>query len=195
MNINEAEKLTGITKKTIRYYEEAGLLSVERDKRTGYRIFQEETVNILKKIKLYRSIGLSIREIKAILKGTVLPSQALLRQIKELEGRIYSLQRKKDLLLSVMQDGRITQTDSELIYDLENIIYCKPSYVREKLIRLDRQTVILAALGASPQVNEFLQALYPELDIETEQKKLGRVKIEDIDEAQVKLIIHMNSSR
>lgn len=35
MNINEVEKLTGITKKTIRYYEKAGLLSVSRQEGTG----------------------------------------------------------------------------------------------------------------------------------------------------------------
>ena len=37
MKINEVEKLIGITKKNIRFYEEQGLLSPSRNRENGYR--------------------------------------------------------------------------------------------------------------------------------------------------------------
>jgi DNA-binding transcriptional MerR regulator len=192
MNINEAERLTGIAKRTIRYYEEARLLSVERDRNTGYRIYKEEDIDILRKIKLYRNIGIPIREIRAAMGKAASPSEPLLKRLQELDSQISSLQMKKELLLSLLNNDRLQQAGAELIYDMEDIIYCNSARVRDKLLKLDRQTIVSASLGASPQVNEFLQELMPERNIKEEQNKLGRVRLEDVEEAQVKLIIHMN---
>ena len=63
MKINEVEKLTGLTKKAIRLYESRGLLDVSGASNT-YREYGEEHVEILKFIRLFRTAGLSLFDIK-----------------------------------------------------------------------------------------------------------------------------------
>ena len=54
MKINDVEKLTGLTAKSIRYYESKGLITVQHNKENGYRIYTEEDVLHLKRIKVLR---------------------------------------------------------------------------------------------------------------------------------------------
>lgn len=58
---------TGLTRKTIEYYEEKGFIPPEREE-NNYRIYSEKDMNILKKISIYRSLVCSIGEIREILK-------------------------------------------------------------------------------------------------------------------------------
>lgn len=62
---HEVEKLTGLTRKAIEYYEEKGLLVPKRDE-NNYRIYGEEEVEKLKQISLYRRLGLSMGEIRKL---------------------------------------------------------------------------------------------------------------------------------
>ena len=70
MKINDVEKITGLTQKAIRLYESKGLISVIRDA-NGYRNYSDENVQDLKNIKLFRSIGASISDIKLYLFGVI----------------------------------------------------------------------------------------------------------------------------
>ena len=67
MTIKEVEKLTGLTAKSIRYYEDKGLLTVERNEENDYRSYSEVEVNRLKKIKLLRYLEFSVEEVKLLL--------------------------------------------------------------------------------------------------------------------------------
>ena len=70
MKINDVEKITGLTGKAIRLYESKGLISVSREE-NGYRNYTDKDVEALKKIKLFRSVGISISDIKLYLFGVV----------------------------------------------------------------------------------------------------------------------------
>lgn len=70
MKINEVEALAGIPKKNIRFYEEQGLLSPRRNAENGYRDYGEQEVQILKRIRLLRKLGIPIEEIRRMLDGT-----------------------------------------------------------------------------------------------------------------------------
>lgn len=66
MLINEASKLTNLTKKAIEYYTEQKLV-FPNILDNGYRDFSENDVECLKKIYVFRKLGLSIEEIKSVL--------------------------------------------------------------------------------------------------------------------------------
>ncbi len=66
MLINEVAKLCNLTKKAVEYYTEQGLIS-PNILENGYRDFSEQDMEILKKIGLFRRLGLSIFEIKSVL--------------------------------------------------------------------------------------------------------------------------------
>lgn len=66
MLINEASKLTNLTKKAIEYYTEQKLV-FPNILDNGYRDFSENDVECLMKIYVFRKLGLSIEEIKSVL--------------------------------------------------------------------------------------------------------------------------------
>ena len=66
MLINEAARKCGITKKAVQYYVEQGLVN-PKVLENGYRDFSEEDTKVLKRVVLYRKLGLSIREIRRVL--------------------------------------------------------------------------------------------------------------------------------
>ena len=70
MKINDVEKITGLTQKAIRLYESKGLIHITRDE-NGYRNYSEEDINTLKRIKLFRSVGISIADIKLYIFGVM----------------------------------------------------------------------------------------------------------------------------
>ena len=70
MKINDVEKITGLTQRAIRLYENKGLIRVEREE-NGYRNYSSDDVELLKKIKLFRSVGVSISDIKLYIFGVI----------------------------------------------------------------------------------------------------------------------------
>jgi len=76
MKINELENQLGLSRANIRFYEKEGLLTPER-KENGYREYSEADISILKKIIIFRKIGLSLPQIKEILNDDLELSIAL----------------------------------------------------------------------------------------------------------------------
>lgn len=66
MRINEVIQRVPLSKRAVKYYEEQGLLHVEKDD-NGYRNYTEENVAVLKEISVYRKLGINIRDIKTLL--------------------------------------------------------------------------------------------------------------------------------
>ena len=85
MKINEIESLVGITKKNIRFYEEKGLLSPSRNSENGYRDYGQTEVDILRRIKLLRKLGIPIEEIRRMQEGTQTVGDGMRRHLVTLE--------------------------------------------------------------------------------------------------------------
>lgn len=66
MNISEAARRAGLPAKTIRYYEEIGLVTPHRDP-NGYRAFQPRDLHALTFVARARSLGFSIEDCRALL--------------------------------------------------------------------------------------------------------------------------------
>lgn len=66
MLLNEIVEEVGMTKRAIKYYEEKGLLTVKKDS-NGYRNYTDKDVEILKKISVYRKLGIGINDIQRLL--------------------------------------------------------------------------------------------------------------------------------
>ena len=83
MRIGEIESLTGLSAGTIRYWEERGLVSFDRAG-NSYRDIPDSTVTLLKKIKLFRELGIAIADIKLWRDGLVVEHDLLSAQKKKL---------------------------------------------------------------------------------------------------------------
>lgn len=69
MTIGELGKKTGLTAKTIRYYESMGLVEKPERAENGYRTYPESCVEELRLIKNARDLGLPIAQIKKLMVG------------------------------------------------------------------------------------------------------------------------------
>lgn len=82
MRINEVAKLTGVSARTLQYYDEIGLLIPEKLD-NGYRDYSDENLDKLQKILFYRFLKFKLNDIKELLDGDI-DSLKILEQQREL---------------------------------------------------------------------------------------------------------------
>lgn len=86
MSVHEVAKLTGITARTLHYYDEIGLLKPTEITESGYRMYDVTALSRLQNILLFRELEFPLKEIRAILDNPDFdPSEALAHQITLLE--------------------------------------------------------------------------------------------------------------
>lgn len=116
MTIKDVEKLTGLTAKSIRYYEDKGLLTVGRNKENDYRSYSEEEVNRLKRIKLLRYLEFSVEEVKNMLDMDAKDIQKVLEDkaedFSDLSARCKD---KQELCLCLAKDYKKSEQELNLI--------------------------------------------------------------------------------
>lgn len=67
LRIDEVARRTGLTKRTLRYYEELGLLEPAQRSEGNYRLYSESDIRILEHIKAMRDLlGLELKEIREL---------------------------------------------------------------------------------------------------------------------------------
>lgn len=84
--IKQVAELTGISTRTLQYYDEIGLLKPSELTRSGYRLYNEEALQKLQQILFFKELGFKLKEIKEILQ-------------KPDFDKIKAFKRQKELLL------------------------------------------------------------------------------------------------
>ncbi|HLK93435.1 MAG TPA: MerR family transcriptional regulator [Polyangia bacterium] len=68
VSIGDFSRMTHLSVKTLRHYHDVGLLApAETDNRTGYRYYAKSQVPIAQVIRRFRSLGMPVEEVRAIL--------------------------------------------------------------------------------------------------------------------------------
>jgi DNA-binding transcriptional MerR regulator len=119
LQIGEVADRTGVTQRTLRFYEERGLLKAPTRMDGGFRLYSEEDVSRVEHIKRLQSLlGLTLAEIKDMveaeevreeLKATFRPDRPLEERIQRVGRRIEVTQRQYDIIaskLTAMQEMR-----------------------------------------------------------------------------------------
>ncbi|MBQ8559343.1 MAG: MerR family transcriptional regulator [Tyzzerella sp.] len=123
MKINEVEALVNITKKNIRFYEEQGLLSPQRNTENGYRNYSEEDVQVLRQIKLLRKLGVPIEEIRHMLTGVHTVGDGMRRHLISLEREKQNLEHSIAFCrnLKTMDISISTLETEQILGDMEEL--------------------------------------------------------------------------
>ncbi len=114
--VQKLARLAGITTRTLRYYDEIGLLKPARINSSGYRIYGQAEVDRLQQILFYRELGVDLETIKQIVTA---PSFDRVKALKEHREQLLAKKKQLDLLITnvdktiAMTEGRITMTDKE----------------------------------------------------------------------------------
>lgn len=119
MKINEVEALVGITKKNIRFYEEQGLLSPQRNSENGYRDYGEAEVATLRQIKLLRKLGLPLEEIRRM-QGSGTVGDGMRRHLVTLERERNDLEQAMGLCRG-LKDSQVRLADLDAAALLEEM--------------------------------------------------------------------------
>ena len=105
VNIGQAAKLSGVSAKMIRHYEEVGLIPAASRTESGYRQYNETDVHSLNFIRHARDLGFSIAQIGELVglwqnrrRSSSRVKALALAHVAELERKLASLQAMKDTL-------------------------------------------------------------------------------------------------
>lgn len=114
--INQLAKLAGVSTRTLRYYDQCGLLPPKAVRSNGYRIYGETEVNRLQQILFYRELGVDLSEIGRILAEKDFDGlsalQSHLSALREKRARLERLIDNVQKSISVMK-GETEMTDEE----------------------------------------------------------------------------------
>ena len=106
LSIGDVEKITGISKDRIRYYEEKRLITPVRDTNNSYREYDNEEVLKLLGIQLYRSMDLGVKEIQQIQDSDSIEKicNVFKSRQEELQLQMAQLQYQKDIVSRSIDD-------------------------------------------------------------------------------------------
>lgn len=65
--VQKLGQLAGISTRTLRYYDEIGILKPARINSSGYRIYGQSEVDRLQQILFFRELGVSLESIKQVI--------------------------------------------------------------------------------------------------------------------------------
>ena len=83
-SISQVAKLTGISIRTLQYYDEIDLLKPSELTSSGYRLYDENALQALQQILFFKELGFSLKEIKEILENSDFDRIAAFKKQKEL---------------------------------------------------------------------------------------------------------------
>ena len=126
MNIGTAARASGIPAKTIRYYEEIGLIQPAERSDGNYRVYGEHEVQTLRFIRRARSLGFSVDEVAELLdlwrdrsRSSRRVKALANRHLEDIDGKIAALGTMRDTLNVLIErchgDGR---PDCPILADL-----------------------------------------------------------------------------
>ena len=67
MTVNEVSKLTGVSIRTLQYYDSIGLLKPTEYTESGYRLYDDTSLERLQQILLFKELEFPLKEIKTII--------------------------------------------------------------------------------------------------------------------------------
>ncbi|WP_223642575.1 MerR family transcriptional regulator [Planococcus sp. 4-30] len=109
--VQKLGNLAGISTRTLRYYDEIGLLKPARKSSSGYRIYGQQEVDKLQQILFYRELGLDLEHIKNIVNDPGFSSSQALEEHRE---KLLAKRLQLDLLISNVEKT-ISATEGESI--------------------------------------------------------------------------------
>lgn len=78
-SVKEISDLTGISVRTLHYYDEIGLLKPTEKSDAGYRLYDDKALETLQQILFFREFDISLKEIKAVLDNPALERNQILQ--------------------------------------------------------------------------------------------------------------------
>ncbi|MGE5626581.1 MAG: MerR family transcriptional regulator [Solirubrobacterales bacterium] len=103
--VQKLAQLAGISTRTLRYYDEIGILKPARINSSGYRIYGKNEVDLLQQIMFYKELGVNLEDIQAILNDSSYDKLAAL------------IEHRKNIIAKIQQlDMLVKNIDNTITY-------------------------------------------------------------------------------
>src|SRR5699024_5085640 len=130
MKINELARLANVSKRTLHYYDEIGLLTPATLDKNGYRIYSDQNVNDLQQILFFRQLDMPLKQIKQIMldptfdeiEALHVHKQIVLQKREKMETLIRTIEKT---LQTKEGDGDMTKEEKFSGFDFNNNHYEK----------------------------------------------------------------------
>lgn len=114
--VQKLSHLAGVSSRTLRYYDEIGILKPARINSSGYRIYGSAEVDRLQQILFYRELGVGLENIKTIITE---PDFDGIKALQEHREKLLEKKGQLDVLIAnvektiALNEGRIIMSDKE----------------------------------------------------------------------------------
>ncbi len=147
MQIHEASSIVGLTHKSIRYYEEEGLLKPKRNN-NSYREYDSEDIKNLKLIKFLRELNVPIFEIKKLKNQEFTLESCLQERIKKIEEQEKNYEIIKNMCLEIINNQEsYEKIDISKYAQVLNVLE-KRGFVMEPIKKSHKQKIWGAILSS-----------------------------------------------
>jgi DNA-binding transcriptional MerR regulator len=112
LTVSKLARKFGLSRATLLYYESEGLLEPASRTDNGYRWYGEKEIERLERIVAYRSYGVAVKDICALLAGESdqAHEQILRKRFTQLENEIQALRTQQQSLVAILeQSGALPQ--------------------------------------------------------------------------------------
>lgn len=120
-SVHDLCKMSGVSRKTLWYYDHAGLLKpIRRSGNQKAKYYDESSLETLNQIIRYRKAGLMISEIRSIQKADAVEKQAIMKKaLERLQRKKKEVEAETELLKQIISEQRdaiiITHSDEESV--------------------------------------------------------------------------------
>ena len=106
MTVHEVSRLTGVSIRTLQYYDKIGLLHPAEHTEAGYRLYDDAALETLQQILLFRELEFPLKDIKKIISSPDFDrSKALEQQIRLLKLKKEHIENLIDLAIGIKAIG------------------------------------------------------------------------------------------
>lgn len=115
---SEISKIVGVSKRTLQFYDDEGMIKVERSE-TNYRIYDESVLEKLWEIMIYKEMGVKLEEIKQLLEMSESEKKRFCKvQMRKIEEKINELEEQKRFISLIIVQGlpQIPEENSDVTY-------------------------------------------------------------------------------
>lgn len=162
MTVNEVSKLTGVSIRTLQYYDKIGLLAPAGYTQAGYRLYDDTALEKLQQILLFRELEFPLKEIKKIIESPSFDRR------KALDQQITLLKLKKEHIENLIELARGIKTIGEKNMDFS-------AFDTHKIEEYTAQAK--ASWGTTPEYQEYEEKAK---DRTTEQQQSINIQLMDI---------------
>lgn len=149
IKIKDVSSKYDITARTLRYYEDMGLLSSTRSDDYAYRMYDENAVRNLEQILILRKLNISIKDIQRIFNapGSDVVLEVLGKKVQNIDDEVALLHELKEIVLDFIRE--IEQVNFADNSDIK-LLYNKAKEIETQLISVDY-------IGKPSNVNRLLE--------------------------------------